>query len=86
MSNSTEYEYWTKDASGHGFCSTVSIEDALVGHFHDMNVNIDPLGPIVEVYVLKKSTVVKETVVSLNDVPVYTNFNRAKLEQMLDEE
>jgi len=83
---SVEYEYWTKDTSGRGFCSVTSIEDALVGHFHDMNVRVDPLGPIVEVYVLKKSTVVKETVVSLNDVPVYTNFNRAKLEQMLDEE
>ena len=59
MFEKTEYEYWTKDEKGHGFCSTTSLTNAIAGHFNDMTKK-DPLGPIVDVYVIKR--VVKETV------------------------
>ncbi len=62
----TEIEYWTKDANGHGYCSTSSIEDAIRGHFHDMQCPSDyALGPIVDLVVITKTTTVEVTKESL---------------------
>lgn len=57
-----ETEYWTKDAEGNGYCSCFSLEDALRGHFLDMQVKINPLGPIVNVVVIRRKKIVTETV------------------------
>ena len=53
VTETTETEYWTEDAEGHGYCSVFSLEDALRGHFHDMKAT-NPLGPIVNVKIIKR--------------------------------
>lgn len=55
-----EYEYWTVDPEGRGYCSHISIEDAIEGHLADMKALV-PLGPIVNVYITEKRTVTKVT-------------------------
>lgn len=54
-------EWWTYDARGLGYCSTVSLEDAIRGHFLDMQA-VEPLGPIVNVKVKRTKTVTTTTV------------------------
>ena len=55
---SVEYEYWTRDKDGRGYCSAYSLEDALEGHFQDMKA-AKPLGPIVGIKVVKRITTTK---------------------------
>lgn len=52
----TEYEYWTFDKDGRGYCSVFSWEDCLKGHFNDMQVKNNPLGPIVSAKRIKVTT------------------------------
>lgn len=69
-----EYEYWTYDAEGRGYCSHISFEDALRGHFQDMKAK-EPLGPIVDAKKIKKTimtsiesmTLIQETILSEDD-------------------
>lgn len=70
-SSSTEYEYWTEDADGRGYCSAYSLEDALRGHFHDMKVATNPLGPIVNIKVIKKVTQTTITTESISYTEAY---------------
>jgi hypothetical protein len=58
-----ESEFWTADAEGNGYCSAFSLEDAIRGHFLDMQVKINPLGPIVNVKVITRTTTVEEKTV-----------------------
>lgn len=60
---SKEKEFWTKDADGNGYCSVFSLEDAIRGHFLDMQVKNNPLGPIVNIKVVTRTTTVKEETV-----------------------
>lgn len=72
--DSVEYEYWTYDAQGRGYCSHISFEDALRGHFQDMKAK-EPLGPIVDAKKIKKTimrtvesmTFIQETILSEDD-------------------
>lgn len=52
----TEYEYWTFDKDGRGYCSVFSWEDCIKGHFNDMQVKTNPLGPIVSAKKIKVVT------------------------------
>lgn len=56
---SREKEFWTADSDGRGYCSVYSLEDALKGHFIDMQA-ANPLGPIVNVKVITRTTTVEE--------------------------
>ncbi len=49
----SEIEYWTEDDHGRGYCSTESLVNAIAGHIHDMQVERNPLGPLVNVKVKK---------------------------------
>lgn len=57
-----ETEYWTVDPDGNGYCSVYSLEDALRGHFQDMQAK-EPLGPIVDIKIVTVTKTISTDVV-----------------------
>lgn len=59
-------EYWTMDSDGKGYCSTVSLEDAVIQHIREMNFCFNPHGPIVDIKIIRREVKEAKTFLSSN--------------------